>query len=113
MKTLSRVDSTSSLMAGWMTVEANANWDAAGTGPAWGTFSLALDAGGTWDGTWEGVRSQQGSLWVNPLHGSGQGTGGAVDGMKLMLVDRIVEVTLFAFAYTGSIEGRIVDPNAK
>jgi hypothetical protein len=110
---ISRVEAADPRLSGWMTVELNANMDAEYTGPVWGTFSLALDAGGTWDGTWQGRRSRVGDHWIVPLHVSGQGTGGAVDGMKLMVVDRIVVPTAAPIAYTGTIEGRIVDPHSK
>lgn len=110
---VSRVDASDPSLTGWMTVQLNANWDANATGPTWGLFSLALDAGGTWDGTWQGLRTQEGSAWVVPLHVSGQGTGGAVDGMHSLSVDRIVAFAPAPVAYTGTIESRIVDPNAK
>jgi len=112
-KVRSRVDSTDPRYTGWLTITLNGNFDAAATGPIWGTFTLALDAGGTWDGTWEGVRVQEGSLWIAPLHLSGQGTGGAVEGMKVLGVDRIVAPTPVAILYTGSLQVRILDPHAK
>jgi hypothetical protein len=110
---ISRVESSDPQVSGDMTVEINSNLDADYTGPAWGTFSLALDAGGTWDGTWQGRRVQEGDHWIIPLHVSGQGTGGAVDGMQLMIVDRIVDFTPLGIPYIGTIEGRILDPHAK
>jgi hypothetical protein len=110
---ISRVNASDPTLSGWMTVVSNANWDANATGPNWGTASLALDAGGTWDGTWQGVRVQDGSTWVIPIHFSGQGTGGAVDGMHLLVVDRAVGFTAMPIAYVGTIESRIVDPHGK
>lgn len=110
---ISRVDSSNPALSGNMTVVINANFEADTTGPTWGTFSIALDAGGTWDGTFEGRRVREGNHWVAPLHVSGQGTGGAVDGMHLMAVDRLVIPTPLPIAYFGTIEGRIVDPHAK
>ena len=112
-KFVSRVNSTDPALAGWMTVVLNANFDANATGPTWGTFSLALDAGGTWDGTYQGIRFQEGSTWVIPFHVSGQGTGGAIDGMHLLAVDRIVAFAPAPVVYTGSIEGCIIDPHSK
>lgn len=100
-------------LGGWMTVMANANYDANATGPVWGTFSVALDAGGTWDGTFQGIRGQEGNTWVAPLHASGQGTGGVVDGMQMLLVDRIVDFDPAGVVYIGSIQGRILDPHGK
>jgi hypothetical protein len=96
-----------------MTVKANANYDANATGPVWGTFSVALDAGGTWDGTFQGIRIQEGNTWVAPLHASAQGTGGPVDGMQLLLVDRIVDFEPAGVVYIGTLQGRILDPHGK
>ena len=110
---ISRVEASDPRVSGNMTIEINSNLDADSTGPAWGTFSLALDAGGTWDGTYQGRRVKEGDHWVVPLHVSGQGTGGAIDGMQMMCVDRIVEFTPLGIPYIGTIEGRIVDPHAK
>lgn len=109
---VSRVDSLDPSLGGEMTVVLNANFDADSTGPAWGTFSLALDAGGVWDGTFEGRRRRVGDHWVLPLHVSGRGTGGAIDGAHLMAVDVITISTPAPVAYTGEIEGRVVDPHA-
>lgn len=112
-KVLSRVDSSDPRLSGWMTVDMNANFDEQATGPAWGTYSLAVNEGGTIDGTFEGVRSFDGSQWVIPLHASGQGVGGVVDGLQLVLVDRILGYTPVPIAYFGTIEGRILDPHSK
>jgi len=60
------------LVSGWATIMINANFDADGNGPAWGTISIAPDIpqGGTWDGRWEGIRVKKGDLWVIPVHAS-------------------------------------------
>lgn len=113
MKIRSRVESTDPRYTGWLTLTLNGNFDAASTGPVWGTSSIALDAGGTWDGTWQGMRVQEGGLWITPLHFSGQGTGGVVDGMQVLGVDRVVAPTPAAILYTGSVQARILDPHAK
>ena len=110
---VSRVDSMDASLSGNMTVELNANFDADSTGPVWGTFSLALDAGGTLDGTFQGRRMQEDDHFIVPLQVSGQGTGGGVDGVHLMAVDLITAFSPGPFPYTGIIEGRIVDPRSK
>jgi hypothetical protein len=94
-----------------MTVEFNANLDADFEGPAWGTFSIAVDSGGTWEGTWQGPRVAEESGWTATFNVHGRGYGGAVDGMKLMAVDQIFIPTPLPLAYIGEIEGRIIDPN--
>ena len=109
---ISQVISMDARMAGLMTIELNANWDADFAGPLWGTFSLAVDGGGTWVGTWQGLRERVAEdQWEGTLHVIGKGYGGIVDGMKLMGEDQIVSFTAAPIAYIGIIEGRIVDPN--
>jgi hypothetical protein len=110
---ISRVDSTvSPNFSGDMTVVLNSNLDADFAGPVWGTFSLALDSGGTWEGTWQGLRVRaEEQLWTATLHVMGKGFGGNVDGMHLMVEDEIVSPSAVLIVYTGSIEGRVVDPN--
>jgi len=109
---ISRVDSTDTRMTGWMTVELNGNFDADFAGPLWGTFSIAVDSGGTWEGTWQGLRVAEAiNYWTGTLHVIGQGFGGTVDGMKLMAEDQLVSFTPMPIAYFGSIQGRVVDPN--
>ena len=109
---ISQVISMDARMTGLMTIELNANWDADFAGPLWGTFSLAVDSGGTWVGTWQGLRERVAEdQWEGTLHVIGKGYGGIVDGMKVMAEDQIVSFTAAPIAYIGIIEGRIVDPN--
>ncbi len=42
------------------------------TGPMWGTFRIS-NAGGAWEGSWVGVRNQQGASYIYYV---GKGTGG-------------------------------------
>lgn len=109
-------DTTSELVTGWATITINANFDADGNGPAWGTISIEpYEAeGGTWDGTWQGVRVQkQPGMWVIPVHASLRGNGGLVDRMLYRAVDIITNYTLVVGPYQGVIEGRILDPHKK
>ena len=109
---ISQINSMDARVTGLMTIELNANWDADFEGPLWGTFSLAVDSGGTWVGTWQGLRERVAEdQWAGALHVIGKGYGGIVDGMKLMAEDQIVSFTPAPIAYLGDIEGRIVDPN--
>jgi hypothetical protein len=109
---ISQVYSLDPRVTGSMTIELNANWDADFEGPLWGTFSFAVDSGGIWVGTWQGLRERVAEdQWTGTLHVIGKGYGGIVDGMKLMAEDRIVSFTPAPIAYLGDIEGRIVDPN--
>lgn len=110
-----RFISSEPLVAGWATIIVNANFDSDGTGPAWGTISIEPDAaeGGTWDGTWTGVRVMEGAEWVIPVHASLKGTGGLLDGKLYSAVDTIYSYTPVVIAYHGEIEGRILDPHEK
>lgn len=110
---VSRVESSDPGGSGFMTVSSSANWDTDYTGPGGGTFSLALDVGGTWNGTWEGIRFREGDHWVLSLHAVGHGTGGDIDGAKMLVVEQIIGFTPLPIAYVGSIEARILYPGSK
>ena len=103
------------LVSGFATITINANFDADGNGPAWGTISIApdLDKEGTWDGRWEGIRVKKGDLWVIPVHASLRGTGGLVEGMHYKAVDKIETPYFVVVGYDGEIVGRIIDPHSK
>lgn len=102
--------STEGLSDGWFTITANSNLDANLTGPQWGTFSLAYDSGGTMEGTWQGVRYQDGDQWITTLHVNGRVTGGDFDGGNFIGTDQIVSFTPIPIAYLGTIEGSLVIP---
>ena len=108
-----RVNSADERVAGWMTVQLNANWNASFEGPLHGTFTILLDEGGSWAGTYEGRRTfdSAAGVWKGTLHVRGTGFGGLVDGMKMMAEDQLESMFPMPIAYTGEIEGRILDPN--
>ena len=109
---VSQVYSVDDRVTGSMTIVLNANWDADAAGPLWGTFILAVDSGGTWEGTWQGMRERVAEdQWTGLLHVVGKGYGGVIDGMKMMVEDQLVSFTAAPLAYLGEIEGRIIDPN--
>ena len=108
---ISRVEAASPSISGMMTVVMNSNMNATFEGPSWGTFSIALDSGGTWEGTWQGVRVAEDGYWTATLHIQATGLGGAVDGMKLVGEDQITSFGSLNLAYFGTIQGRIIDPN--
>lgn len=108
---ISRVNSEDARVAGWMTVELNANWDIYFAGPIWGTFSLVLDSGGSWAGTWQGEREFNGSYWTGTLNVRGKGIGGSVDGMIMMADDYLQSYIPMPVAYVGVIEGVVIEPN--
>jgi hypothetical protein len=108
---VSRIESMDPALSGNMTVVLNANLGADGAGPVWGTFSIVLDAGGTWEGTYQGLRVAEEGYWTATLHAVGRGNGGSVDGMRLMIEDEIWTPFTPPIAYLGTITGRIVDPN--
>ena len=109
---VSRLISDDPRVTGWLTVELNANLDAYLEGPSWGKFRLDLDAGhGVWEGTWTGYRVAEDGYWVGTINGQARGSGGIVDGMKMMAEEQIILVTPMPIAYIGTWTGRIVDPN--
>jgi hypothetical protein len=108
-----RMVADSELITGWATIVINANFDAFYTGPAWGTIRIDLDAGGTWEGNWEGIRVFDVDHWVIPVHASGHGTAGLVDGMIFKNVDVIVSPFEVVIAYFGNLQGTIIDPHSK
>jgi hypothetical protein len=62
-----------------------------GEGPMWGTYTLTNDAGGVWEGTYEGWRSKTGEAqWTLPLKVFGHGKSGNVQGMKSFFNDVII-----------------------
>ncbi len=110
---ITRIEADTVLVTGNATIVVNANFDAFSTGPMWGTITIDVDAGGTWEGTWEGIRVMEGYAWVLPVHASFQGTGGLVDGMRYRNVDTIYSYTPVVVAYEGYIEGTIIDPHSE
>jgi|GEM_PF-3039526 len=125
---VTRFETTSDLVTGTATITVNSNFDADGTGPAWGTISIAPEAGGgTWDGTWQGVRvkvddQMDDQTWAILVHGSAKGTG-EFEGMIYSALDDITSYSLVLpdgrvfpsvlVAYFGNLTGRIIDPHFK
>lgn len=107
------VSSTPGISDGWMTIIANANFDAEFTGPQWGTFSLVYDSGGELAGTWQSLRVRTGGQWEHSLHASGKISGGTFDGANATISEQIVSFTPIPFAYIGTVEGRLVIPGSK
>ena len=107
---VSRVNSTDTRVAGWMTVELNANWNIYFAGPIWGTFNIMLDSGGSWAGTWQGKRVYGYGSWTGKLNVRGKGIGGSVDGMIMMAEDHLESSIPMPVAYVGAIEGIIIEP---
>ncbi len=91
------VDASDDRVTGTNWVLVNANWDANGFGPGWGTYHQepAAHPGGYWEGTWTGQWSAEG--YVIRIVGRGYGTlaglkyratavtGGVCDGVILEL----------------------------
>jgi len=60
--------------SGLNTVVTNANWDASGVGPSWGTFCTVLEKEGDsgWEGTWTGKTYADGATSIR-VEGHGYG----------------------------------------
>ena len=112
---VSRMASTSPRLAGSFSWEMNANWDADGTGPAWGTFRLELDEGGVWEGSWTNRRSKLDGMavWVGHARFVARGTSGSVEGMQLQLTIVGTTHTLMPVFWVEPIEAEILAPASR
>jgi hypothetical protein len=57
------------------TVLVNANWNANGIGPMWGTFTFETNEGGLWQGTWAGLMTELGPKYTAAGDGYGMYSG--------------------------------------
>ncbi len=115
-RALNRIESEDPAMAGWMTVELNANADPNFAGPAWGELSIQLDAGGAWEGTWNGMRERvagEPALWTVDLHLILHGLGGEVDGMQAKCTEMITALTPMPLLYKGVGSCQLLHPGEK
>ena len=91
---------------GLNTVTTNANWDAYGVGPSWGTFHVVLEDGspGGWDGTWTGMSYADGRTSIRVVgHGYGDLAGQHV----------FVDIEFPAMFAPGTASGYILDPHGE
>ncbi len=86
----------------------NANWDAYGVGPSWGTFhvvpnDLSNYAGG-WDGTWTGKSAADGTSVIRVV---GRGYG------DLAGLQVFVTIEFPGLFQPGTASGYILDPHGE
>lgn len=99
------------LITGDGSVDLGLNWDENGTGPLWGTFRVAIDAGGAWEGTFQGKREMLPAgcagttCWVEQLHIRGVGVGGIIDGMQGRFAETIYSHAAVPPAFTSTFTG--------
>jgi hypothetical protein len=91
---------------GLNTVVTNANWDASGAGPSWGTFHVVPNEysnyTGGWDGTWTGMSYADGSASIHVVgHGYGDLAGSHV----------FVNIEFPGLFAPGTASGYILDPH--
>jgi hypothetical protein len=85
--------------------------DAAGEGPVHGSFTMTLESGGVWKGTYQGYRSialpppVPGFIFELPLKVVAHGSGGNIDGMKLTMIDVIRAMGVPPSAWFGGGSG--------
>lgn len=108
------VESADERMDGWATIHANADWDADGVGREWGTFRDDLTAGGTWEGTFEGMRTlgtpedcSKSKCWTERLGLECSGTTGVVEGLHASMAEHAVSYELVKIASTSHIVTRV------
>ncbi len=116
VQALNRINSEDPAMAGWMTVELNANLGPDYAGPVWGKLSIQLDAGGVWEGTWEGIREGvpgEPPIWIVEIRLELHGLGGEVDGMQAKCTEQITALTAMPVLYKGLGSCRFLQPGEK
>lgn len=92
--------------SGWTTSVRNANLDADGAGPSWGTFHMVLEEGGTdgWDGSWTGMSYADGSSSIQVVgHGFGN-----LEGQHVF-----VDIAFPVMFAPGAASGYILDPGGE
>jgi len=91
---------------GLNTVVTNANWDAYGVGPSWGTFHVVLEEGSPdgWDGTWTGMSYPDGSTSIQVV---GHGYGG-LEGQHVF-----VDIAFPEMFAPGVASGYILEPGGE
>jgi hypothetical protein len=89
-------------------VVTNANWDAYGVGPSWGTFHVVPNEysnfTGGWDGTWTGISYADGTSSIR-VEGRGYGD---LEGQQVF-----VEIEFPGLFYPGVASGYILDPHGE
>jgi len=92
--------------SGLTTVVTNANWDASGAGPFWGTSTMVIEGGGSdgWDGTWTGMKYADGSYFIHFI-GHGQGD---LEGLLIF-----VDIEFPGPFQIGKATGHLLDPRGE
>ncbi len=109
----SRAESESPALAGWMTVELNGNLAPDYTGPVWGKLSIQLDAGGKWEGAWNGMRKRVAgeAIWTADLRIVLHGLGGEIEGLQARCGEMITALAPMPVLYKGAGTCRVLDPD--
>jgi hypothetical protein len=94
--------------SGSNTVVTNANWDAYGVGPSWGTFHVTpneySDFAGGWHGTWRGMSYADGTTLIHVVgHGYGD-----LEGQQVF-----VDIEFPGLYMPGVASGHILDPHGE
>jgi hypothetical protein len=94
--------------SGLNTVVTNANWDAYGAGPSWGTFHVAPNEysnyTGGWDGIWTGMSYADGSASIQVVgHGYGD-----LEGLQVF-----VDIAFPGLFAAGTASGYILEPDGE
>lgn len=82
-----------------------------GSGRVWGKLEVQADAGGDWEGSFEGQTEPTGSgQWVTTLKLVGRGRGGAIDGL-LFRAEEVAYQNVFMGPHLGQVTGTILQPH--
>jgi hypothetical protein len=82
-----------------------------GSGQVWGKLEVQADAGGVWEGSFEGQTEPAGpGQWVTTLKLVGHGRGGAIDGL-LFRAEETAYQNVFLGPHFGQVTGTILQPH--
>ncbi len=82
-----------------------------GSGLVWGKLEIQADAGGVWEGSFEGKTGPTSSgQWVTTLKLVGHGTGGGIEGL-LFRADELAYQNEFLGPHFGQTTGTILQPH--
>jgi len=82
-----------------------------GSGRVWGKLEDHVDAGGVWEGSWEGQTEATGpGQWVITMKLVARGRGGAIDGL-LFRAEETAYQNAFLGPHFGQVTGTILQPH--
>ena len=82
-----------------------------GSGRVWGKLEVQADAGGVWEGSWEGQTAPTGSgQWVTAIKLVGHGRGGDIEKLQFK-AEELLYQNEFLGPHSGQVAGTILQPH--